>query len=114
MTSPRFARPLDRGAEVVRLGGHCLWPMHAFVLERQVGRLRLSEEEVSMAPCDRRALSGRLESLDGELPDRLQHPEAAARSQPNEALVDERLQRVELGRGDRLRGLERAAAAKDR
>ena len=42
------------------------------------------------------------ESLDGEFADRLEHPEALA-GVPDEALLDERLERVEVGVGDRLR-----------
>ena len=43
----------------------------------------------------------------------LEHPEAAGFPAPHQALVDERLQELEVGVADSLRGLERPAAAKD-
>ena len=51
--------------------------------------------------------------LGGVLPDRLQHPEALV-GEAEEALLDERLQRVEIGSCDLLRRVQRAAAREDR
>src|SRR5207302_7618328 len=48
----------------------------------------------------------------GVLANRLQHPEALA-GVAEKALVDERLQRVEIRARNLLRGLERGAAAED-
>ena len=53
-----------------------------------------------------------LESLGGEFADRLQHPEAVA-GVAQEALVDERLEDVEVGVADVFGGVEGAAAGED-
>ena len=66
-----------------------------------------------VAPAQLVALARLLEPLGRILADRLQHPEAFARV-AEEALVDERLERVQVGLRDLLSGLERAAAAEDR
>ncbi len=50
--------------------------------------------------------------LGGVLADRLQHPVAAV-GEAQEALLDQRLERVEVGVTDLLGGLERAAARED-
>ena len=54
-----------------------------------------------------------LESLDREFADRLEHPEAVA-GVAKEALVDERLQDVEVGVTDLFSRSEGAAAGEDR
>ena len=63
-------------------------------------------------------LAGRVEPLERELPDRLEHPEAllAVRigAAADEALVEQRRQRVEVGAADLLRVLEGGAAAEHR
>ncbi len=59
------------------------------------------------------AATGSLESLVRELADRLQHPEAAV-CEPDEALLDQRLQRVQVGAADGLGRFQGAAAGKDR
>ena len=63
-------------------------------------------------------LAGCVEPLERELPDRLEHPEAllAVRigAAADEALVEQRRQRVEVGAADLLRVLERGAAAEHR
>jgi hypothetical protein len=58
-----------------------------------------------------------LQSLRGVLSDRLQHPVAASGiggGEANEALLDQTLESVEVGAGDVLRRLERAAAGEHR
>ena len=58
------------------------------------------------------ALAGLLavvKSLERELADRFEHPEAVA-GVAKEALVDERLEEVEVGVADVFGGVERAAA----
>src|SRR4051794_17190784 len=52
------------------------------------------------------------EPLDGVLANRLEHPEAAL-GVPDEALLDQRLERVQVGPGDIFGGLDRAAAGED-
>jgi hypothetical protein len=53
-----------------------------------------------------------LEDLVGVLADRCEHPEPLAGS-PQQVLVEQRLQAGDVGVGDELGGLERAAAAED-
>ena len=53
-----------------------------------------------------------LEPLDGKFADRLQHPEAVA-GVTKEALVDERLEDVELGAAHGFGGVESAAAGEN-
>jgi hypothetical protein len=71
--------------------------------------LRELEEELAVLAPQFVSLSGVLESLERELADRLQHPEAAV-PEPDEALVDERLEHVQIGAADGLRCFESAAA----
>src|SRR5581483_9304481 len=91
--------------EVVARGG-----VHA--LHAQVRRLRECEEEGGLILADVLGLTRLLELLRRIVADRLQHPEATVRM-ADEALLDQRLQRVEIGSGNLLRGLERTAAGKD-
>ena len=70
------------------------------------------EDEEGVPPPHLRLLAARREPLTGVLPDRLEHPEALA-GVAEEALVDQRLQRVEVRPGDRLGRLHGAAAAED-
>src|SRR5207247_7679079 len=81
----------------------------------QVGLRELPElEEVRGVPLPQvLAATGSLESLVRELADRLQHPEAAV-CEPDEALLDQRLQRVQVGAADGLGRFQGAAAGKDR
>ena len=60
-----------------------------------------------------RGTSGLLQSFERELADRLQHPEALPRV-AEKALVDQRLQRVQVGICDNCCGFERAAAGEHR
>src|SRR5262249_4740700 len=62
-------------------------------------------EEVRMSQASRRRLAATFELLSRELADRLQHPiSAAARdlTPSDQALVDERLHRVDVGVADRF------------
>ena len=59
-------------------------------------------------------VTGLAQTLERELADRLEHPATLALADTDEALVDERLQDVEIGYGDPVRGVESAAAAEDR
>ena len=70
------------------------------------------EHVESMPPAQFSLLAARGQALPGVLADRLQHPEALARV-PEEALVDQRLEGVQIGLGDLLCGLQRAAAGED-
>ena len=65
-----------------------------------------------MPVCDRHLI--RLGELLGrELADRLQHPEAVAGT-TYQALVEQRLQRIRVGLGNLLRGLQRGATRQHR
>ena len=70
------------------------------------------EDEEGVPPHHLRLLAACRKPLTGVLPDRLEHPEALCRV-AEEALVDQRLQRVEVHPGDRVGRLHRAAAAED-
>ena len=65
-----------------------------------------------MAKPERVALAALVEPLGRELADRLEHHEALAAA-AEQALVDERLEQVEVGVADRLGGLRRHAARED-
>ena len=80
--------------------------------ERELGGLREREEELGVPQAHVVRLSRTLELLDGELADRLQHREALVRV-PQEALIDERLERVHVGPGNLLGRLQRAASGED-
>ena len=69
-------------------------------------------EEGQVPIADRRCFTGLLEMLGCELPDRLQEPVATV-GEANEALVDERLQAVDVGVTDFFCRLQRAAATED-
>src|SRR5438874_5109989 len=59
-------------------------------------------------------LRGFVELLERELPQRLEHEEPRLADRLEEALVDERRDRVEIGARDGGGGVEREAAAEDR
>ena len=74
-------------------------------------------EELGVAQPQRVGLARRLELLDRELADRLQHPVPRAPrglAAADEALVDQRLQRVDLRAADSLGRLVRATAGEHR
>ena len=70
------------------------------------------EHVESMPPAQFSLLAARGQALPGVLADRLQHPEALARV-PEEALVDQRLEGVDVRPCKLLGRLERAAPAED-
>ena len=74
--------------------------------------LRERQEVLSVAATQRSAFDRVLEPLERILADRLQHPEAFL-GVTEQALVDERLERVETGLRDVLSGLESTAAGED-
>src|SRR3954452_24820194 len=63
---------------------------------------------LSVAFAEHTRLSDQLELLPGVLTDGLEHPEAILRA-ADEALLDQRLQHVQVGVTDLFRSLERAA-----
>ena len=72
-------------------------------------QLRKLEEEGAVPLPQDLSPAGLFDSLECELADRLQHPEALL-CVADEALLDERLQRVEVGAADGFGRFERAAA----
>ena len=70
-----------------------------------IGALAHREEEIGVPVGDRFALAEPGEQLAGELADRLEHPETLA-APPQQALLDERLERVELSARNLLGPLE--------
>src|SRR5438445_9867712 len=79
------------------------------------GRERLAERQVvaGVVASDIRIAAVCLQLLAGVLTDRLQHPIPLAGA-AEEALVDQRLQEIEISAGDLFGGLERAAVREDR
>ena len=67
-----------------------------------------------MAATDLLRLRQLVEPLEGVLADRVEHAEAAAGPAPDEALDDERLQRVEVCATHGLRRIQREAPGEDR
>ena len=84
---------------------------------RGAGAVGELEQPVGLAPPQGVLLTRSVESLPCELADRLEHPEAllAVRvgAAADEALVEQRRQRVEIRVADRFGGVEGAAAAED-
>ena len=85
---------IERGSDVVVLG---LEPVQPFVVLVPQMRLRLFHEFQDMLSVAPRIshLAARLEPLQGELTDRLVHPVPVVGA-ANEALLDERRERVEI------------------
>src|SRR3954464_4124466 len=80
---------------------------------RELGGLGEFNARLGVAPPDRVCLAGAIKALDCELADRLQHPEAVALADADEALVDERLERVHIGIANPLARVDRGPAAED-
>src|SRR5687768_651515 len=109
-----LAGPVQRGAKIVVLRCQRREPNALGSAPLAFVRALAKRDEVFKVPVtDRRRLACVLQSIRRVLPDRLQHPEALAVEDAQQALVDERLQRVEVGFAHLLRGLQRAAAAED-
>src|SRR6267143_3145112 len=79
----------------------------------RLGLLRECQKMLSVTAAQLIGRARRLEPLGRVFADRLQHPEPII-VVPQQALLDERLERIEIGSGDLLGRLERAAAAEDR
>src|SRR5207302_3420411 len=113
---PRVAirfEPVEGRAEVVVLRLEPVEPLFRIAAEVRICLLGESDIVLGKNSADVLGFAGFLELLGGVLADRLQHPEALV-TVAEHALVPERLEDVEVGVGDLLGGLERAAAAKDR
>ena len=93
------------------IGPHALRTMIRPV-EGEMRRLGQGQEVLGVATAHASGVLRLIETLGGELADRLQHPEALARV-ADQALLDERLERVEVGGRDLFRRLQRAAAGED-
>ena len=93
-----FDRPAQRGPEVVALGPHQRILGRGLAARPQRAARALGQREVVRVVALARRLGG---ALGGVLVDRLEQVQAAARD-GREALVDERVERREIGVGDRL------------
>ena len=106
--------PVEAPAEVVVLVLEALQPDSLLgALQERLGPLGQREEPLRVPATDRVGVVRGREALAGQLADRLQHPEPPA-GPPHEALVDQRLQPVDVGCDDLFGGVERAAAREDR
>ena len=104
--------PAHGSAQVVVVALQWIEPLLAAPDPDQM-RLRLlgeGQEVLGVAPPPCFGSGRLLEPLGCVLADRLEHPEPVALADANEALVDERLERVEVCVADLLRRLERPAA----
>ena len=112
-------RPLQHGAHVVDLRcDEVEVPGAGAVDDRpRAGAVGELDQPVGLRPPQGVLLAGHVEPLPGELADRLEHPEAllAVRvgAAADEALVEQRGKRVEVGLAHLLGVVEGAAAAED-
>ena len=105
--------PADRGAEVLQLRVEACKPLCLRgSAQLAVGAPRELRVEACVSLENLAGLRLCLEPFGRVLADRLEHPVALVR-EAQQALLDERLQRVEVGAGDLLGGLERAPAGED-
>ena len=107
------AGPADRPAEVLQLGVEASQPLRCGrSAQFALGARHQAQAPLCMSLEDPAGLQLFREALGGELADRLQHPEAVARV-AQQALLDERLEDVEVGVADVFGGVERAPAGED-
>src|SRR5256885_685691 len=105
-----FLCPAARGAEVLQLRVEAFMPLFLRgSAQLAVGALRELCVEACMSLEDLAGPGLCLELFGRILADRLEHPVALVR-EPQQALLDERLQRVEVGASDLLYGSELAPA----
>ena len=103
-------------AKVLLFGDRDVMPLSSVNLDRLVGHpegLRELEKEPRVPPPKQSFVARLAEPLRCKLSDRLEHPVALVR-ETEQALLDERLQGVEVGVRHLFRGLESAAAGEDR
>jgi len=105
-------RPPESSTEVALLGDGYVEALLARDVEGEVRGDGEREEVLRVPPLRRFEVTGRSQALACVLADRLEHP-VAVPGVPNEALVDERLERVELCLCDLLGCFECAAAQED-
>src|SRR2546425_4066755 len=105
--------PIQGGSQVVVLTLQPVGPLRGVTSQVRLGLLSERQEVLRVAAAQLISLAGGLEPLGRVFADRLQHPEPVIYAS-QKALLDERLQSIEIGIGDLLSRLERAAAAEDR
>ena len=105
-------RPIECGADVVPLREDQVVALRSLGLHRQPGRLGELQEELCVPALGARSLAGLAEAFPGVLADRLEHRIAPA-VEPDQALVHERLQRVQVGPCDLLCGRKRPTSGED-
>src|SRR5207248_4167886 len=111
----RLAPRLEPGEDCTEVVVLALEPVEPGAVTRELVRVRISllgerEKVVGEAAAERPRFAGAFELLGRVFTDRLEHPETIV-AVTKKALVDERLERVEVRVGDLLGRLEGAAAA---
>ena len=106
-------RSLEHRPEVRQVGKDDLVVLAALRLDMDVAGVGQGEVVRGVAGEDRERLVRRDESLDGELEDRHEHPEAAVVRPPQEALLEERSDGLDVGVADGLGRVEREPARED-
>ena len=101
---------LESGTEVVVVALQPIEPGQRVESQVRFGLLGQGQEVLGVAAPKLLGLTRLVEALRGVLADRLEHAEATI-DEAQEALVNERLERIEVGLGHRLGGFERATAA---
>ena len=104
--------PIEGRAEVVELGLQSVEPLLGVARHVRIGLLGERQEVLSVAQTQRMDVARRFEPLGGVFADGLQHPEALA-GVAHQALVDQRLKRVDIGLSDLLSSDEGPATSKD-
>ena len=98
--------------KIVVLNLEALEPLRGLAVGRRFLMPRELQKNLEMAPPDVVALPTLLEALQGKLTDRFEHAEPFF-TLPNEALLDERSDRVEIRVADLLGRNQREAAHED-
>ncbi len=105
-------QPVESRAEVVVFAFESLDPFRWAFAEMRIRVFGERQEPLRVPAAQRITVAGDLEPLGRVLADGLQHPETLF-ALPEQALLDERLERVHIGIRHLLGGFERAAAAED-
>ena len=104
---------IECSAEIVVLGLEPLDPFAGIDACVQLSFFAELKEIFCVTALQYLGLAGVLEPLNRVLADRLQHPEAVGLAHANQALVNERFERVEICGADRFSRLERRSARED-
>ncbi len=104
---------IERSAQVVVIGLEPIEPRSRISTEEaRLGLVGEAQEVLRMSPAEATGLVRVVETLSRVLADRLEHREARL-VVANEALIDERLERIDVRFGHRFGRLERASTVED-